>query len=576
MPARALDKVLRDRVRREVRATPGLWNEYLRRRQAARKWWWLNVPIRWISILGAIWMPISIGCVSAVPVLPGFVPDRGQFVGGLPSRELWPLVALSASLVAFSVLISTMLSEQIWRSRDISVHAYYPVDDRRYLRRQLAGVLAASSVGCITIAIVLGAVAAIQTATIATRFLVGLFCLADWLVVVATAILIAAYVRWRVYTDFVALGAFLASVIAAPMLGAGGAQAFAMSPAIAYVVFALSPPGWVHAAFYFGAIEGSRAAWMFLLPAAAVVGLAARWIAGTFTIREFAFSQGRATIAAVEGSLRLATPLFWDQRRSAPAAATRPKSKIALENSAGPAAIVPNDFCRPRDWARLGWVERFVAARLTERQRLLLECSSPGPLYWTGFWAEGLAFATLAGLVLCCPSDARDRGWEFLAGFLNVIGLLSAILKGSGGRGWYAYFPVGFCELLRALFAQALWRGAAAIPAMLALNIIGALISGRSLFDTVVGFAASCLTAFASYLFVCCLTASSSTNDTANRRVFAAWLITMLVLGSLSLTAILPLGLFRLPSGAAALLFAWAMSRRYAWMLDHASIDIVR
>jgi hypothetical protein len=494
----------------------------------------------------------------------------------LPSRELWSLVTLSASLVAFSVLIATMLAEQIWRSRDVSVHAYYPVDDRRYLRRQLAGVLAVSSVGCITIAIVLGAVAAIQTATVATWFLVGLFCLADWLVVAATAILIAAYVRWRIYTDFVGAGALLTSVIAALMVGAGGAQAMAMSPAIAYVLFALSPPGWVHAAFYFGAIERSWAAWLFLLPAAAVVGLAARWFAGTFAIREFAFSQGRATIAAVEGSLRLATPLFWDQRQSAPAAPARPKSEIALEAPTGPAAIVPKDFCRPRDWARLGWVERFVAARLTERQRLLLECSSPDQPYWTGFWAAGLAFATLAGLVLCCPSDARDREWEFLAGFLNVIGLLSAILMGSGGRGWYAYFPVGFRELLRALFAQALWRGAAAIPAMLALNLIGAQLGGRSLFDTVVGFAASCLTAFASYLFVCCLMASSSTNDTANRRVFAAWLITMLVLGSLSLAAILPLGLYRLPSGAAALLFAWAMSRRYAWMLDHAGIDIVR
>ncbi|HVW38874.1 MAG TPA: hypothetical protein VHB99_16275, partial [Pirellulales bacterium] len=499
MPARALDKTLRDRVRREVRASPALWNEYLDRRRAARKWWWLNAPFWWVSIPGAIIMPISIGCFSALPVLPGFVPDRGQFAGAMPSRELWPLVALSASLVSFSVLIATMLAEQIWRSRDVSVHAYFPVGDRRYLRRQLAGVLAVSSVGCITIAIVLGAVAAIRHATIATWFLVGLFCLADWLVVAATAILIAAYVQWRIYTDFVAVGAILASAIAAPMLGAGGAQAVAMSPAIAYLVFALSPPGWVHAAFYFGAIEGSWEASLFLLPAATVVGLAARWFAGTFAIGEFAFSQGRATIASVAGSLRLATPRFWDQRQSASAAATRREPKVTFaEDTASPAAIVPKDFCRPRDWARLGWVERFVSARLTERQRLLLEYSSPGQPYWTGFWAEGLAFATLAGLVLCCPSDARDQGWVFLAGFLNFIGLLSAILMGSGGRGWHGYFPVGFRELLRALFAQALWRGAAAIPAMLALNVIGAQLGGRSLFDTVVGFAASCLTAFAS------------------------------------------------------------------------------
>lgn len=580
MSGRALHKALRDRVRREVRASPMLGSEYQRRRRAARKWRLFHELSRWVMIPGAIIMPISIGCFSALPVLPGLAPDRGQFVGGIQSRALWSLVALSASLVTFSVLIATMLSEQIWRSRDVSVHAYYPVDDRRYLRRRLAGALAVSSVSCITIAIVLGAVAAIHHATVATWFLVGLFCLADWLVVAATAILIAAYVRWRVYTDFVAVGALLASVIAAPMLGAGGAQSIAMSPAIACALFALSPPGWVHATFYFGAIEGSWAAWLFLLPAATLVGLAARWFAGTFTIHEFAFSDGRATIAAFDGSLRLATPLFWDQRRLKLAAATGCKSNGALvEDAAGPAAMVPKDFCRPRDWARLGWVERFVAARLSQRQRLLLECSSPDKPYWSLLWAVGLVLAAAAGLALCLPNDARGRSGEFLAGVLNLAGLLVATSGSSTrspGRAWHAYFPVGFRELLHALSAQAIWRGGAAIPAMLALNVIGALLGGRSLLDAVAGFSAVCLAALGCYLFGCCLMASSSTNDTADRRVWAAWLIALFVLGSLSLAATLPLGIFRLPSGAAALLAAWAMSRGYAWMLDHARIDIVR
>jgi hypothetical protein len=581
MPARALEKSLRESVRREVRASPMLWNEYLRRRRSARKWWWLNVPFRWFLIPGAIIMPAFIGCFSAAPILPGFVPDHGQFVGGMQSRELWSLVALSASLVAFSVLIATMLSEQIWRSHDLSVHAYFPVDDRRYVRRQLAGVLGASPVGCITIAIVLGAVAAIQSATTATWFLVGLFCIADWLVVAAAAILITAYVRWRIHIDFVGLGALLTFVFVGPSLGGGGAQAGAMSPGIAYALFALSPPGWVHAAFYFGAIHGSWAAWLLLLPAAMLVGLAARWFGGTFAIREIAFSEGRATIAAIDGSLRLATPLFWDHRRRILAVVTRRKSQLASsEDAAGPAAIVPKDFCRPRDWARFGWVERFVAARLTERQRLLLECVSPGQPYWTRLWVTGLAFAAAAGLVLCCASDTRDRAWDFLAGLLNGAGLLAAIFSvssmGSCGRAWHAYFPVGFRELLRSLFAQALWRGAAAIPAMLALNVIGALLGGRSLFDTVAAFAGVCLAAFSWYLFGCCLMASDSTNDTANRLVFAGWLAVTFLLVSFSLAVISPLGAFQLPSGAAAFLVAWVISRRYAWMLDHAGIDIVR
>ncbi|HVX62173.1 MAG TPA: hypothetical protein VHC19_16260 [Pirellulales bacterium] len=111
---------------------------------------------------------------------------------------------------------------------------------------------------------------------------------------------------------------------------------------------------------------------------------------------------------------------------------------------------------------------------------------------------------------------------------------------------------------------------------MLALNVIGALLGGRSLFDTIAGLAGVCLAAFAWYLFGCCLRASDSTNDTANRLVFAGWLAATFLLGLFSLAAVSPLGAFRLPSGAAALLLAWVISRRYAWMLDHAGIDIVR
>ena len=225
-----------------------------------------------------------------------------------------------------------------------------------------------------------------------------------------------------------------------------------MSPAIAYALFALSPPGWVHAAFYFGAIQGSWAAWLFLLPAATVIGLAVRWFTGTFEIRDIAFFEDRAAIAALDGSMRLATPLFWDPQRRALAAATRRKSQLAsAEGAAGLNVIVPKDFCRPRDWARLGWLERFVAARLTARQRLLLECVSPGQPYWTRLWATGVAFAAAAGVALCWTSDTRDSTLEFAAGLLNVAGLLAAIFSvssmGSRGRAWYAYLPVGSHEL---------------------------------------------------------------------------------------------------------------------------------
>lgn len=63
---------------------------------------------------------------------------------------------------------------------------------------------------------------------------------------------------------------------------------------------------------------------------------------------------------------------------------------------------------------------------------------------------------------------------------------------------------------------------------------------------------------------------------TANRWVFLGWTGITLLLGSHSLVSFAPLGFYRVISGAAAFLLAWAMSRRYAWMLDHAGIDIVQ
>ncbi len=321
----------------------------------------------------------------------------------------------------------------------LSVHVYYPVDDRGYVRRQLALVLGASLVGCITIAIVLGAVAAIQPATIATWFLVGLFCIADWLAVAAAAILITAYVRWWIPIDFVGVGAILAFVCVGPALGGGGAQAGAMSPAIAYALFALSPPGWVHAAFYFGAIQGSWAAWLFLLPAATVIGLAVRWFTGTFEIRDIAFFEDRAAIAALDGSMRLATPLFWDPQRRALAAATRRKSQLASAERRSRAECHSTERLLPS--ARLGaaGLARTVCRGTADRAATLalgMRQSRPAlldPALGNRSWRS----QRQQGLALCWTSDTRDSTLEFAAGLLNVAGLLAAIFSVSsmGSRG---------------------------------------------------------------------------------------------------------------------------------------------
>lgn len=578
MSSRTLHKTLRERVRRELRSSPSHWNDYLRRRSTTWRARILLIAGRIYVVLGAIVMSICLGSMAAMPVFFGLDPEQAALVADPSSAALWSLVGLALCLTGCSLSGALYLRELVWSSRDLIVLAYYPISDRRYWRWQMMRLTGGAALGIIVSGIVLGAIAYTRMPTLGAWSAVAIFSLLDWVVIAATAMLIAAQIRWPLHDEFVLIAWALPLIVGGCFLAIGGARFGALPTWIACAIFAVLPSGSTHGAFYFGVIEGLPAGWLYLLPATFVVGLAIRWLTSTFGIRELAFIDGKASIVSLGETTRLTAPRSWAIERQARTAIARGGvAGLGARSTAATPLSERGSLFRSLDSARRGWVERLVAPRLSGRQRLLLEFSCPGPPAWTLAWRMSFFPAAISGVLLWWAGARNEKGEaEMLIAICNWMAAGVSILHGGylSARPWY--FPVSLRELMNAGLTQAIWRGAVGLPVIFGFNLAGTLLGGGSPREAVLRVAAYYLVVFAWYLFGSCLVISSSTNDTANRWVFLGWIGMIFLLGSLSLVSFLPLGFYQVFSSAAAFLLAWAMSRRYIWMLEHAAIDIVR
>lgn len=588
MSARSLHNAMRDRVRRELRSSPILWKEYVRRRWAARKARAPLIASGPIAVLGYMFM-------SGLPgiFLAGMLHDDAARAGpaALPPSPLWSLACLSVAQAGASVFFAGHLMDLIWRSSDVTKMSYFPVTDRRYFRWQLGRFYRDSAAIVIPSAVVLAALATRHATTTATWAAVGLFSLVAWLTVAASAILIAANYRKPIITEV----AFLIgmSLIIVSVFGAmAGGRLAAIDTAVARLTFVICPTGWLNAAFYYGVIRGAPFTWLFVIPVAAMTVFAARWSLSSFRVREMECIDQKPTITAIDSDVGLATIDSWTRpRRNLAKLAPREE---AMDHRERPIPVkADNDFLRPFDWSRLGWVERFVAARLTERQRLLLEFSSLGNPHWTAGWLFTLVPAALTCVVLWALDAKGERAGEMLAAILTWMTIGASVVDGrkassrrqgalSQGpeaplrRPLDAYFPICFRELTKVGFVRAAWQAALGLPIVFGFNLLGTILGGRSALEAVVRVVAGYMIVFAWRFVGCCLSVSSSTNDTANQFIRVGWFAMILLLGSLSVICFLPLGMYTLVSAAAALIIAWAGWRKYAWLLDHGDIDIVR
>ncbi len=579
MSARSLHKAMRARVRQELRSSPALWKEYVRRRWAARKARALLMAVGAIAIVECLFMLGMCGLFLA-----GMVHGDPARAGpaALPPSPLWSLACLAVAQVGSSALLTGHLVDLIWRSSDVTRMAYFPVTDRLYFRWQLGRFFRDSAAVAIPSAVVLAALATRHLATMTTGAAVALFSVVAWLTVAASAILIVARYRKPIHTAVTFL--IGTCLIIGGVFGAMAVRRLAaIDMAAAWLTFVVCPTGWLNAAFYYGVLGAAPFAWLFVIPAAAMIVFAARWSLSSFRIREIEYIDQKPTITAIDSDAGLAPLHSW----------TRPREKTRDHRERSVPAKADSDFLRPLDWSRLGWVERFIASWLTERQRLLLEFSPLGTPRWTAGWVFTLVPAALTCAVLWVRDARGESAGEMIAAMLTWMTIGASMVDGrkaasrrrdasspgreaSLRRPLDAYFPISFRESTKAGFVRSAWQAALGLPIVFGFNLLGTVLGGRSALEAVVRVAAGYMIVFAWRFVGCCLSASSSTNDTANQFIRMGWFAMILLLGSLSVICFLPLGVYTLFSAAAALLVGWAGWRKYAWLLDHGQIDIVR
>ncbi len=162
---------------------------------------------------------------------------------------------------------------------------------------------------------------------------------------------------------------------------------------------ALTPAGWVNAAFYYGLARANPAGWLWLVPALALVALACRRARLPYAIREFRFlPRGEAEGLPEECSRAFTGPQSWllpllrgvdkpEPRLTEGDAVRRVRAGALAEFAAG---------------RRSGWLERFIVGRLSSRDRVVLNCMFvPRLRFWTWtWWWNWLAIGTTVLIVL--------------------------------------------------------------------------------------------------------------------------------------------------------------------------------
>jgi hypothetical protein len=126
------------------------------------------------------------------------------------------------------------------------------------------------------------------------------------------------------------------------------------------------------------------------------------------------------------------------------------------------------------DWTRLGWIERIVAASLTDRQKVVAEFMLVDDLgTWSKKWRTA-AIVTGAGVALTLATPSLPSWLFFLP--MVVAGFVSAPILGGSWPGFkgpfasgfvlpaYACFPIGYGEISRVMLKTNLIRASTWAP----------------------------------------------------------------------------------------------------------------
>jgi hypothetical protein len=220
----------------------------------------------------------------------------------------------------------------------------------------------------------------------------------------------------------------------------------------------LAPTGWVDAVVWHGVVKGQAWGWLFLLPCAALSALALWCRPRLVSLREIRISsQGQLTPVFAddpdpeysEGAAAIAAPVRNSALPSSP-----PDRQAAIKRLLdGP----PLGKC---DWSR-GWpLERMLGRLLTERERILLSISGPGPS-WTLTYLLALGFS-VAWIVLIAAVWAQlsepEPATKLFALLTMPLVFAAMPCHVAGGRSQHPIFPCGFRETSMAMLKAMVLR----------------------------------------------------------------------------------------------------------------------
>jgi hypothetical protein len=420
-----LERNLREQVRRELRASPMLWQDYRKHRT---RWWKRNRSLR--GFFPSIYFVLLLFSVAAR--------------SGRP-LALLAVIALYASATA--LFRCANFYTRALRGYDRIVLMTLPVLDDDYLRHESralfqswAGAFLVFMLLYGTYTVVYGSLWHALPALLVAAALQALsgFCL-------GTAVL-AYWPKWNTARIFFPLYALMIVCLYLPQDG----LQFLWSSTL------ITPAGWVAHGFagLVGAVDSAERFW--LIPAfvlSAAMPLALR------RLRFQLLAQLAPTGDAVEEILAPYSDDGHDQIAIAESAETLPSFP---EN-----VPFPQLFERA-DWAQLGWIQRVVAFCLSNRQKIVAEFMLENDLAtWSKKWRTATIITVIGtAATLAAPSFPS---WIF---FLPMV-VAAAMVAPLAGGAWagfkstltsgfvipvYAGFPLGYAEVSRVMLKTNLIR----------------------------------------------------------------------------------------------------------------------
>jgi len=434
--AKAFERALRDRLRRERRTSPALAAEWRRQRGHWRDW---QVP-SWFHhlFLGIVFASFWAAVMDA----------SGRVDLGLAVLALWSLGAVGSQ--------GRRLLATLYQPADLVVLYHLPLTDAQVFRLQTArfvretGWLLLEYVPAgVALAMVQGmawpgglwavALPPLQALFATLAGLHGAACCAGWL-------------------RYLAHGHYAAFILLFTWKYLGEVQA-----ALVSVAWWLPPAGWLNYLYERGMLQGDPWAWLLLLPLA-VFGWALPW----------SWQRLRQAYALHEPVQPLAP-------QTAVSMAMGRVEGSSFGVTAVEARVRDRAFLAPAEWTQAGWLERVVGRWLNARERLVAEFMLAGEARWTmrlawgtGAWAVVMLLIWLFG---------KYGGWLV---FLTAYGVLAAAVPLLGGA-WpglgscfqggtftpmYAGFPLGFRDMARVILKTNYVRIAAAVPLILTMGAL--------------------------------------------------------------------------------------------------------